>query len=139
MMPTEMNTPPSAGVTGSARVWLRLEGLAVLALATWLYTWGGHSWMLFAILFLLPDVAFAAYLAGPRIGALGYNLLHSYVAPAVVAIAFITTGRPAVISLVWAAHIGFDRMLGYGLKYPTGFTDTHLGPIGRKHEPLRQS
>lgn len=138
MMPTEMNTPPSA-VTGSARTWLRLEGVAVLALATYLYAWGGHSWMLFAILFLLPDVAFVAYLAGPRLGALGYNLLHSYVAPAVVAIGFIATGRPAVISLVWAAHIGFDRMLGYGLKYPAGFSETHLGRIGRKREPLRQS
>ena len=48
--------------------------------------------------------------------------------------AFVATGRPPVMALIWAAHIGFDRMLGYGLKYPTGFGDTHLGAIGRRRE-----
>lgn len=116
---------------GAVRGLLRLEGLAVLALCICIYAWGGHSWMLLAMLFLLPDVSFAAYLAGPRVGAIGYNLLHSYVGPAVLAGAFVAANRPPVIALVWAAHIGFDRFLGYGLKYPTGFRDTHLGTIGR--------
>ena len=119
---------------GSVRAWLRVEGLVVFALALYLYVRGGHSWGLFALLFLVPDVSFAAYLAGPRIGAIGYNLLHSYAGPAVLAIGMLATGRPAVIPLVWAAHIGFDRMLGYGLKYPTSFGDTHLGRIGRTRE-----
>lgn len=117
--------------TGSVRLWLRLEGVAVLALAAWLFARGGHSWRLFAMLFLLPDASFAGYLAGPRVGAIAYNLLHSYVGPVLLAIAFVASGRPPVIALVWAAHIGFDRMLGYGLKYPTAFGDTHLGAIGR--------
>lgn len=117
--------------TGSVRLWLRLEGVAVLALAAWLFARGGHSWPLFAMLFLLPDASFAGYLAGPRVGAIAYNLLHSYVGPVLLAIAFVASGRPPVIALVWAAHIGFDRMLGYGLKYPTAFGDTHLGAIGR--------
>lgn len=116
---------------GAVRGLLRLEGLAVLALCGYLFAWGGHSWLLLAMLFLVPDVSFAAYLAGPRAGALAYNLMHSYVGPAVLAGAFIATNRPPVIALVWAAHIGFDRFLGYGLKYPTGFRDTHLGTIGR--------
>jgi len=119
-------------VTGTPRIILRLEGLAVLALATWLFARGGHSWPLFAILFLVPDVSFAAYAMGPRIGALGYNLLHSYVGPIVLGALFVATGRPPVLALVWAAHIGFDRMLGYGLKYPTAFGDTHMGRIGRQ-------
>ena len=119
-------------VTGTPRIILRLEGLAVLALATWLFARGGHSWPLFAILFLVPDVSFAAYAMGPRLGALGYNLLHSYVGPIVLGALFVATGRPPVLALVWAAHIGFDRMLGYGLKYPTAFGDTHMGRIGRQ-------
>lgn len=118
-------------VTGAPRLWLRLEGLAVLALAVLLFARGGHSWMLLAMLFLVPDLSFAAYLAGPRVGAIGYNLVHSYVGPALAAAAALLTGRPPVAALIWAAHIGFDRALGYGLKYPTAFHDTHLGRLGR--------
>jgi hypothetical protein len=34
------------------------------------------------------------------------------------------------VALIWLAHIGFDRALGYGLKYKAGFGFTHLGRIG---------
>jgi hypothetical protein len=114
------------------RLWLRLEGLAVLVLSAFLYARGSHSWLLFVVLFLAPDLSFAAYLAGPRVGAAVYNALHSYVGPLVLAALFLAAGRPPVLSLIWAAHIGFDRLLGYGLKYPTDFGDTHLGAIGRR-------
>jgi hypothetical protein len=113
------------------RLWLRAEGLAVLALATYLYARGGHSWLLFAVLFLAPDLSFAGYLAGPRLGAAVYNALHSYVGPLILAAVVLAAGRPAALPLIWAAHIGFDRALGYGLKYPTAFGDTHLGAVGR--------
>lgn len=121
----------STPVTGEPRAWLRAEGLAVLLLAAWLYARGGHSWGLFALLFLAPDVSLAGYLAGPRVGAAAYNTLHSYVGPVVAAALALTTGRPATAALIWAAHIGFDRLLGYGLKYPTAFGHTHLGQVGR--------
>lgn len=124
--------PLPGAVAGAPRAWLRLEGLAVLALAVLLYHRGGHSWLLFAGLFFAPDLSFAFYLAGPRIGAVGYNLAHSYVGPVAAAALAILTGRPPVVALLWAAHIGFDRVLGYGLKYPSGFADTHLGLIGRR-------
>jgi hypothetical protein len=130
-----MTDQTSGSATGPVRVALRLEGLAVLALAAYLYARGGHSWGLFAALFLVPDLSLAAYLAGPRIGAIGYNLLHSYVGPVVLAAAFLATGRTATLPLIWAAHVGFDRALGYGLKYPTAFGDTHLGAIGRRRPP----
>ncbi|HEX2076472.1 MAG TPA: DUF4260 domain-containing protein [Longimicrobium sp.] len=132
-----MSTPCPGAVSGAPRIWLRLEGLAVLALAVLLYQRGGHSWLLLGALFLAPDLSFLAYLAGPRAGALGYNLAHSYVGPAIAAGVAVSTGRPAVIALIWAAHIGFDRALGYGLKYPTDFADTHLGRLraGRTREP----
>lgn len=122
----------AGAVGGAPRAWLRLEGLAVLALAVLLYARGGHSWLLFAALFLAPDLSFAAYLAGPRIGALGYNLAHSYVGPVLAAALAVLTGRPPVVACLWAAHIGFDRALGYGLKYPSAFGDTHLGRVGRE-------
>ena len=35
------------------------------------------------------------------------------------------------IAMIWLAHIGIDRALGYGLKYSAGFGFTHLGRIGR--------
>jgi hypothetical protein len=125
-----------AHVRGAPRAWLRLEGAAVALLALALYGSGGHPWLLLALLFFVPDLSFAGYLAGPRAGALLYNALHSYLAPlALAAFALVrdgagTAGLPLALALIWAAHIGFDRLLGYGLKYDTGFAHTHLGPIG---------
>lgn len=127
-----MTGSDSGAVAGAVRLWLRLEGLCVLAAALFLYQRGGHSWGLLAALFLVPDLSFAGYLAGPRVGAWAYNAAHSYVGPLALAVAFVATGRPPVIALIWGAHIGFDRLLGYGLKYPSAFNDTHLGPIGRR-------
>lgn len=121
----------SGAVSGSVRAWLRLEGLIVLLVAISLYARGDHSWILFAALFFVPDVSFAGYLAGPRVGAVIYNMAHSYVGPLVLAAAFLADGRTPELALIWTAHIGFDRALGFGLKYPTAFGDTHLGRIGR--------
>lgn len=123
---------PVNAATGSVRWWLRIEGLAALAAAVYVYAWGGHSWLLFAALFLAPDLGFLGYLAGARVGALVYNVLHSYTIPVAIAAAFYTMDRPLVLPLIWIAHIGFDRLLGYGLKYPSAFADTHLGRIGRR-------
>lgn len=122
-------------VQGAVRRWLRVEGFVVLCLAVVLYARGGESWILFAALFLAPDISLLGYLAGPRAGAAAYNALHSYAGPAVLALALIPTGQSAVVPLIWVAHIGFDRTLGFGLKYPTEFADTHLGRIG--HRPDR--
>ena len=128
----------TGSVAGSVRLLLRLEGLMVLAASVYVYVQGGHSWWLFAALCLLPDATFAAYLAGPRVGAGVYNAAHSYVAPLVLAIAALAAGAPLPTAaplgwaLIWMAHIGFDRAAGYGLKYPTAFGDTHLGRIGKR-------
>ncbi len=68
------------------------------------------------------------YLAGARIGAAGYNLAHNYVPPLLLAAYGLGAGQPFALQLaaIWLAHIGMDRLLGYGLKYPTVFQDTHL-------------
>jgi hypothetical protein len=129
----------SGAVTGAPRIWIRLEGVGAFALALFLYERGGHSWLLFVVLFLVPDVSFAGYLAGPRTGAWCYNAVHSYVGPLLLAAAFLADGRPPVIALIWGAHVGMDRALGYGLKYPDAFQSTHLGRIGRPSASLPAS
>jgi hypothetical protein len=131
------DTPGTGGpgaATGGVRTLLRLEGLALCAGMTLLYwVWDG-SWWIYAILFLAPDLSFLAYLAGPRFGALVYNAAHSYLAPMTMMTFGFATSSPLVLSIamIWLAHIGFDRMLGYGLKYSAGFGFTHLGRIGKK-------
>ena len=119
---------------GGVRVLLQLEGLAAFAAAVALYAHLGFSWPLFAVLFLAPDLAMLAYFAGPRPGAAAYNLVHTYTAALALAFAGFFAGSPAAASLglILIAHIGFDRTLGYGLKYATGFGDTHLGRAGRR-------
>ena len=104
-------------VHGSVRLWLRLEGLMALLLAIYLYAHEGGSWLAFAVLFFAPDVSFAGYIAGPRIGAALYNVAHSYVGPLLLAATLLSAGTGLTLALVWGAHIGFDRALGYGLKY----------------------
>jgi hypothetical protein len=118
----------------SPRILLRLEGGLVLAAAVGGYAVLDASWGLFAALLLAPDVFMAGYLAGPRIGAAAYNAGHTYVVPlGLGALAGILTA-PLLggVALIWAAHIGMDRALGYGLKRPGGFHDTHLSAPGRQ-------
>ena len=124
---------PAGAVTGGARTLLRLEGLVLFIGMTLLYyIWDG-SWWVYALLFFVPDLSFAGYLGGPRTGALVYNAAHSYLAPVAIMTGGFATASPLILSIamIWLAHIGFDRALGYGLKYATGFAFTHLGRIGR--------
>lgn len=116
--------------------WLRAEGLAVLIVAVTIYAQLESGWLLFAVLFLVPDIGMAGYLHSPVVGAWTYNLLHNYLGPALMIGIGYLVGTPLLpaLGLIWVAHIGFDRMLGYGLKLPTGFHDTHLGSVrGRRY------
>ncbi|WP_439149814.1 DUF4260 domain-containing protein [Sulfitobacter sp.] len=115
------DTSPIKGV-------LRAEGAAIAALGLWLYAMGGHSWGLLAVLILAPDLAMTGYARGPRAGAICYNLAHSYVTAAAVLVVGLWTGSDTAMALglIWGIHIGADRALGYGLKYQSGFKDTHL-------------
>jgi Domain of unknown function (DUF4260) len=123
----------ASAVEGAPRIILRAEGAALLIISVFLYARVGESWWLFAILFLAPDLSLLGYLGGIRTGAVIYNAAHTLVAPILVAIAGLLL--PAFIlvplALIWTAHIGFDRLLGYGLKYAAGFGFTHLGRVGR--------
>lgn len=107
---------------------LRLEGLVVGAAAVALYVDGGYSWLLFVLLVLAPDLAMLGYLAGIRAGAVAYDLAHLEAWPVALGVVGVLAGRERAIAvaLVWLLHIGVDRALGYGLKYPAAFRDTHL-------------
>ena len=120
-------------VTGGVRLLLRLEGLSLLLVGLFAYTEFGGGWGVFALFFFAPDLSFLGYLAGPRVGAASYNSAHSLIGALGVLTAGILLSVPAAVAagIIWAAHIGFDRALGYGLKYSSGFGFTHMGPIGR--------
>jgi len=122
------------GVTaGGVAATLRLEGGAVLAVSAVGYQALGGNWWMFAVLFLVPDLSMLGYLLNRSIGAFFYNLGHSYLSPAALALAGYLTDAPSLypIALIWTAHIGFDRLLGFGLKYAAGFGVTHLGLSGK--------
>jgi hypothetical protein len=119
------------GRTDLPAVFLRAEGAVLFGLATFLYWWGEGGEGLLVLLFLAPDLGMLGYLGGPRVGAVVYNLFHTYLPPAVLlVVGLMTLGAPVYWALIWFAHIGLDRMLGFGLKRTSGFRDTHLGGIG---------
>jgi hypothetical protein len=107
---------------------LRVEGVALLVLSVMLYRVNGESWLLFGVLLLAPDLSMLGYLAGPQVGAAIYNAFHAYAMPAVVGALGMIFASPVAmaVALIWFAHIGMDRTVGYGLKYPSSFNDTHL-------------
>jgi hypothetical protein len=107
---------------------LRLEGGAVFIAAAAVYASQSGSALLFIALLFAPDLAMIGYLANPRIGAMAYNAVHTIVVPlALIGLTLWAGGQIGVlIGLIWLAHIGMDRTLGYGLKYASAFKDTHL-------------
>ncbi|WP_038935899.1 DUF4260 domain-containing protein [Bradyrhizobium japonicum] len=129
-------TAETGAATGGVKILLRLEGLTLFTGMVMLYaSWDG-SWLVFALLFFVPDLSFLAYLADARFGALVYNAAHSYMAPVTLLTLGFGFASPLTLSiaLIWLAHIGIDRALGYGLKYSAGFGFTHLGRIGRQKD-----
>jgi len=106
----------------------------VAAVTAALYARTGASWWLFAALWLAPDLSMLGYLAGPCRGARVYNAFHTYVGPVVLALSALLLHAHGLtpIALIWANHIGVDRLLGFGLKYADGFGFTHLGRVGKQ-------
>ncbi len=117
-------------------LWQRVEGGLLFATGILLFCRAGHdfTWWQALVIFFTPDLSLLGYAFGPRVGAYSYNTLHLYATGAAVLAAGVIWSIPdlAAIGALWVAHSGFDRMLGYGLKLPQGFTFTHLGLIGRR-------
>ena len=107
---------------------LRLEGFVLFAVSVALFFHLGGALSLFLLLLLVPDVTMAGYALNVRVGAFIYNVGHTLAWPVALGGAALWTNHPEFVpyALIWAAHIGMDRMLGYGLKYPTYFADTHI-------------
>jgi hypothetical protein len=113
------------------RLLLHLEGAVVFALTVVLYWRIDGNWLLFVVLLLAPDVGMLGYVRNTRLGAATYNAFHTYAAALLLAGAGFLLADALLQSLgvIWVAHIGLDRALGFGLKYPTVFKDTHLGRL----------
>jgi len=107
---------------------LRLEGLAVAVGALVLYFNADYGWLLLVLLILAPDLSMFGYVGGPAVGAVIYDVVHTYTLPVGLGVIGVVADSSTAtqIALIWLTHIGVDRFLGYGLKYPTGFKDTHL-------------
>jgi hypothetical protein len=134
--PTPAQAPASAAKTGitSVQYLLRLEGLAVATVSALFYARTGASWWLFAALWLMPDLSMLGYLSAPCRGARIYNAFHTYTLPVTLGLCGLLLHARGIapFALIWINHIGFDRMMGYGLKYADGFHFTHLGMTGKR-------
>jgi hypothetical protein len=109
----------------------KIESAALIILLLIVYAQLDASWWWLVALFLAPDLSIVGYLSGPKVGAVVYNVGHAYFTPAILAGASFALGwQPIlVLAVIWAIHVAADRMLGFGLKLPTGFKDTHLGRL----------
>lgn len=125
----------------NVRLHLHVDGLALFAAGLVGYILAGGSWWLFVLLLLAPDLVMLGYLAGPRIGARVYNAGHSLVVPVVLGaigmIPLVSNAARAeaqapflvLLALIWTAHLGMDRIFGFGYKYPSAFRDTHFARV----------
>lgn len=113
------------------KILLHLEGAAILLLSLYFYSYNQFSWLLFFVLLFAPDISMIGYLFNNKVGAVLYNLFHTYSLPigAVILGVLLSSEVVLEIGLIWSAHIGMDRMIGYGLKYSTHFKDTHLNRV----------
>lgn len=134
-----MNLPESAALPAQKTnislsmpsILLRLEGLAVLAAAITLYAMNHFNGWVFVTLLFVPDVSLLLMAVNARLGSIVYNIVHYYGIPvALGALALAAGWTPGLqIALIWFAHIGMDRTIGYGFKYVGQFKETHLSRV----------
>ncbi len=110
---------------------LSLEYVIAFIMTIFFYGHLDFSWLSFIIFLLLPDITMLGYMINSKMGALFYNIGHSFVIPAVLLVIGFTLSTPILLmaALIWLAHIFLDRALGSGLKYEEAFTKTHLQQI----------
>jgi hypothetical protein len=125
------SSPLVGSVIGWPKFVLRIEGAVLFAASIAVFAVQGQQWWLYPALLLVPDIFMLGYLRSTKLGAIIYNIGHSYPAAAVVtALGFLVASPPTIaMGAIWFGHIGWDRMFGYGLKYATSFKHTHLGNL----------
>ena len=128
--PAEERSTPRPGFSMPGLL-LRLEGLAILVAAVLIYGQLGGDWLAFVLLLFVPDVSMLGYVVNARVGAITYNIGHFLALPLILGLLALAGGwlTGVLLALIWLAHIGLDRLLGYGLKYATEFKATHLGRV----------
>ena len=126
-----MAAPLVGSVIGGPKLVLRIDGAVLFAASIAVFAQQGHPWWLYPALLLVPDIFMLGYLRNTRLGAVIYNLGHSYPAAALVMLIGYAVGAPLTVAIgvIWFGHIGWDRMFGYGLKYGSSFKHTHLGDL----------
>jgi hypothetical protein len=124
----DMNARIDIKTVSAPKLLLHLEGLALLLVAIALYAHTAGNGIAFVLLLLTPDVAIVGYLVNARVGSMTYNAVHTMVLPLTILAVAVIGGwlMGTHLALIWLAHIGMDRSIGYGLKYASGFHDTHL-------------
>jgi hypothetical protein len=110
---------------------LHIEGLTIFLAAIYLYYLLSTNWILFVVLLLVPDISMIGYVKNTRLGAITYNLVHNYALALIVSALGVLIQNNLVTSsgMILLAHVGMDRLLGFGLKYPTNFKETHLQKV----------
>ena len=112
---------------------LKLEALALWGLSVFLFAQLGYAWWWYLVLFFAPDLSMLGYLGGTRVGALVYNIVHHHAVSLGLYVLGFFLGNPVLqlAGVILLGHSNMDRLLGYGLKYPDSFQNTHLGVIGK--------
>lgn len=115
---------------------LKLEEGALFLFCIFLFSQLHFAWWWFPALLLLPDIGMIGYVINAKTGAFTYNLLHHRLVAALVAAYALAYGNDSwkLAAIILFAHISFDRLMGYGLKYNDSFNNTHLGIIGKKRD-----
>jgi hypothetical protein len=116
------------------KTFLKIEEAALFLVAMFMFNNLGLSWWWFTACILLPDLSMVGYLVSGRVGAYAYNFFHHKAVAVMVWFAGLHISNVSVqfVGIILFAHASMDRMLGYGLKYETGFRFTHLGVIGKE-------
>lgn len=110
-------------------MWLRLDGGVLFVASIILFALTNQAWWVYPVLLFIPDVFMIGYVRNNAVGAFFYNAGHSYFLPSLTVL--FGWHHPAVLAvgLIWLGHVGFDRLMGYGLKHDSGFKSTHLGSL----------
>jgi len=112
---------------------LKIEELLLFVLGIYLFNSLDYSWWWFIALFLAPDLSMLGYLINTKVGALCYNIFHHKGLAIIIYLlgVYFQNEIMSLVGVILFSHASFDRVFGYGLKYPDKFEHTHLGKIGK--------
>jgi Domain of unknown function (DUF4260) len=113
---------------------IKLEEFGLFLFGIYLFNQLDYAWWWFLVLILTPDFSMIGYVFGNKSGAFLYNLVHHRGIAILIYLTGIYFSNHLIqlTGIILFAHSSMDRMMGYGLKYETGFKFTHLGEIGKK-------